>query len=946
MPVVPTVQGRQVQSQGVSTSGFSMQPQSDLLGGMAKVAEQYVGAFAEAKQRANVAMAQDASLQLSQQASSLLNDPQKGLLNLQGKNAIGKGMEYTTAFDQAAEQIGATLPDDASRQSYLQQAQQQRIQFTTQAGRHEVSQVNAYEQGQFAATLTNNAQSAAGLYGDNAAYLSANKQTFDQIDQYGVAHGWSDEQITAKKIEFKEKVADNALSNWSNQNSIEFIHSNGELSDTVSGSKRATASPYGGEPETTKGMKTQGNIDIYNRPKVKNADGSVSTVRTISIGTDDGEVLIPTVSDSGKIMSDEDAIAQYEKTGKHLGVFDNPDDATAYAETLHNQQEDYYIKGSQSNGARGIENNNPGNLEFSRSNPWEGQTGSDGRFAKFETPEHGIRALGRNLISYQRQGYDTVSDIITRWAPPEDNNDTAAYIKAVCDQIGATPDQKLDVSNPDTLKKLSAAIIHHENGDQPFSDQQLNAGASAALGLMSLPTSQKRYTGNAAFDAASPQAQASFLRQADQIRKQQQAEYRTNIDGKVRDATAAYMRGVEFPDAPTQENFIAAYGFREGNNRYTELRNAQIAGQYIGSFRTMPSSSITTYVEQLKPDTGETGDGYAERAQMYDHVAAAATKVISERQNNPFNAAVDIGVYKPIASNNPAAITSEVANRFSAQENLRGLGINAPLLSSEEASALTQQVRGTTNVDQTIGLLQSMGQTLPPNAMRMVATSIAPNSAATAYSALLLGTPDNQYDKKSGTIAYSQFVGYKPTMNKYDVSKTILSGDQLLNPTKQMKDAGIQPVALPSEDKLKRAFTDEVGNAFSNNPQAGQMSYSLFKAAYAGIAYQSGDSAMTRTDAANSDVVEKAAQMATGGVYKGFNGGDVVMPFGMDKSTFKDRYTESAQSALTEAGLNPNSQSNFTPVNIGNNQYRMVSGSGRWATDPKTGQPIVVRVAQ
>lgn len=843
MPVVPTVQGRQVQSQGVSTGGFSAQPSSDIYGAMADIGEKYIGAFGEAKQRANVAMAQDASLQLSQRAGILMNDPQKGLLNLQGKNAIGKGMEYTSQFDQAAEEIGATLPDDAARQSFMQQAQQQRIQFTTQAGRHELSQVNAYEEGQFQATLTNTAQTAASLYGDNAAYVSANKQTFDQIEQYGFAHGWSDEQIQAKKVEFKEKVADNALSNWSNQNSIEFIQSNGELSDTVSGSRRASV-------------------------------------------------------------------------------------------------------GGASGGARGIDNNNPGNLEFSRSNPWEGQTGSDGRFAKFETPEHGLRALGRNLISYQRQGYDTINEIINRWAPPEDDNDTASYIAAVSKQVGIAPDVPLDVSNPDTLKKLTAAIINHENGSQPFGDQQLNTGASAALGLLSLPTSQKRLTGNAAFDAASPQAQSSFLRQADQIRKQQQAEYRTNIDGKVRDATAAYMRGVEFPDAPQQQDFVAAYGFREGNSRYTELKNAQIAGQYIGSFRTMPTSSIETYVQQLKPDTGETGEGYAERAQMYDHVVTAATKVINDRENNPFNAAVDIGAYKPISSNNPQAISAEVANRFSSQENLRTLGIKAPILSSEEASALTQQIRGTTNVDQTIGLLQSMGQALPPQAMRMVASSIAPNSAATAYSALLLGAPDNQYDNKSGTIAYSQFVGYKPTMNKYDVSKTILAGDQLINPTKAMKDAGIQPVALPSEDKLKRAFTDQVGNAFSNNPQAGQLSYSLFKSAYAGIAYQSGDAAMTRTDAANSDVVEKAAQMATGGVYKGFNGGDVVMPFGMDKSTFKDRYTESAQAALKEVGLNPNSQSNFTPVNIGSNQYRMVSGSGRWATDPKTGQPIVVRVAQ
>lgn len=841
MPTVPTTTGRQVQSRGVQSPGLQMfnTPQiADVLG---NVSEQYAGAFVQAKQRANVAMQQDASLQLSQVGSDLLNNPDTGLLNMKGKNAIGKGQAYTQQFDNQIETIAMTLPDEQSRSAFLEQAQQQRIQFTAQAGKHEIGQVNAYEEGQFQATLLNNGKTAASMYGDNAAYHSANAQTFQQIDDYGNAHGWSQEQITAKKNEFKEKVADSALSQWSANNAVEFIQSNGELSDTVVGSRRA-------------------------------------------------------VSD---------------------GAPDN---------------------------ARGIRNNNPGNLEYSKTNPWSGQTGDDGRFAKFETPEHGIRALGRNLLSYQRQGIDTVSDIINRWAPPEDNNNTPAYIKAVCEQLGVAPDQQLDASNPDTLKALCAAIIHHENGSQPYSDKQLASGVSAAIGLSSLPTSKKRYTGNVAFDAASPEAQATFMRQADQIRKQQQAEYRTGIDSRVRDASAAYMRGVDFPNAPDQADFMAAYGVREGNLRYTEFRNTQIAGQYIGSFRNMPTSSITAYVEQLKPGTEETGEGYASRAELFDNVSAAATKVISQRQNNPFNAAVEIGAFKPIASNNPNDITAEVANRFSSQESLRALGINAPILSSEEAANLTQQVRGTQNVNQTISLLQSMGETLSAPAMRQVASAIAPNSAATAYSALLLGTPDNQYDNTKPSIAYSQFVGYKPTMNKYDVSKVVLAGDQLLNPTKAMKDAGITPVQLPSEDKMKRAFDDQVGNSFANNPQARQLSYSLFKSAYAGIAYQSGDAAMTRTDAANSDVVEKAAQYATGGVYKGFNGGDVVMPFGMDKSTFKDRYTASAQQALKDAGLNVNAASNFTPVNIGNNQYRLVSGSGRWATDPKTGEAIVVRV--
>ncbi|HBB6573041.1 TPA: hypothetical protein KB461_005097, partial [Escherichia coli] len=134
----------------------------------------------------------------------------------------------------------------------------------------------------------------------------------------------------------------------------------------------------------------------------------------------------------------------------------------------------------------------------SKTNPWVGQTGDDGRFAKFETPEHGIRALGRNLMSYQRQGIDTVSEIINRWAPPADKNDTMSYIKAVCEQLGVSADEPLDASNPDTLKALCAAIIHHENGSQPYSDQQLTAGVSAALGLSTIPTNTKRYTGNAA----------------------------------------------------------------------------------------------------------------------------------------------------------------------------------------------------------------------------------------------------------------------------------------------------------------------------------------------------------------------------------------------------------------------------------------------------------------
>lgn len=82
------------------------------------------------------------------------------------------------------------------------------------------------------------------------------------------------------------------------------------------------------------GLLQKGNINLNALPKVQNKDGSYSTVKTITIGTDKGTVLLPTIID-GKEVSIKQAIDYYKETGKHLGIFKTEQDAEIYDQSMH-----------------------------------------------------------------------------------------------------------------------------------------------------------------------------------------------------------------------------------------------------------------------------------------------------------------------------------------------------------------------------------------------------------------------------------------------------------------------------------------------------------------------------------------------------------------------------------------------------------------------------------
>ena len=113
---------------------------------------------------------------------------------------------------------------------------------------------------------------------------------------------------------------------------------------------------------------------------------------------------------------------------------------------------------------RGYRNRNPGNIEHVPANKWQGLADppSDGRFCRFVSHEHGIRALAALLTTYQdRHGLRTVRRIIDRWAPPREN-DTGAYVAVVARRMGVGADDPVNLHRHDQLRPMVEAIIAHE----------------------------------------------------------------------------------------------------------------------------------------------------------------------------------------------------------------------------------------------------------------------------------------------------------------------------------------------------------------------------------------------------------------------------------------------------------------------------------------------------
>lgn len=531
---------------------------------------------------------------------------------------------------------------------------------------------------------------------------------------------------------------------------------------------------------------------------------------------------------------------------------------------------------TSSSGNRGIANNNPGNIVKS-SIAWDGKVdGRDPKFETFDTPEAGIRAIGKNLLTYQdKHGRNTVESIVAAWAPASENN-TAAYTANVAKVLGVKPDQPLDVKDPATMKKLVGAIITQENGQQPYSDAQIDAGISAALGNGALPKAAQgtvpaqpssgttdAKTGVPWVDAMTLQERLHYLQQADtEVRRRQQIA-RADMELKLKDQEAQALSGKPPATPLALPDFVRAYGQVEGPRRYGEFRDNLQFGANIQQVAIMSPGDQQALLDRNAPTPDS--PGYAQAQRRSELLRKAIDTVREQRAKDPiaFTEVNGLAPVTPINWSDPSSISKGMAARtVLASQNSQQWGVGYQVVSDVEASQLGDYLTG-----------------LQPQDKARVLGQIYQSGGAGALRSI-----SSQLKDKNETLAIAGMLASHQTTAGRSVAQLYLEGKDAI----AQKRAKIDQTA---ETGIRADIYKQIDGVYIT-PQARDAAADVAYAVYA------------KFKAEGADDIKRAVNIATGGLMD-FNGAQIAKPYGWDDGRFRDWIGKDAQQQIVAAAKAP-----------------------------------------
>ncbi|HAD5968613.1 TPA_asm: hypothetical protein G1Q02_17490 [Salmonella enterica subsp. enterica serovar Typhimurium] len=615
------------------------------------------------------------------------------------------------------------------------------------------------------------------------------------------------------------------------------------------------------------------------------------------------------------------------------------------------------VKSSGSGSVMGIRNNNPGNIEYSDKNAWDGELQPEGRFSRFTTPEHGIRALARIMRTYHKRGLNTVSKIAYEYAPPTEN-DTEKYIKTVTDYMGIGRDVPIDTDNADALTSLVKGMMTAEITHIPYTGQQISDGVLAAMGAKQLPHVAKADSRPADAGAATnggvwglqfldPTDIAKIRNAAQAQLDRQQSKLRGDMAEKLQDAKAAALNGQVYQKEIPVQDFINAYGPDKGLKAYQQYQELNNLGSAIGQLWDKSPQEMQTLLEQSKPHPEDAaGDGYAQKAANYNALVQAAAHITEQRTKDPVNFLISSGhmdALKPEDLQSPDTLKQALIRREDiAQEYSRKFSTPLRIFSNAEAKGLGDML-SKMDPKAEVDYLGKMYEATygHQDAYNAALGQLFPYSPTAQFSGVLM-----QYDK---LIAKEHWLTSDDKVNAKDVASLALAGAAARRTSKVTSNGvtnEVKGMPMPpdeGEQGMRTAFNSITGTAYAGHPDVATQMYDIAKDVYAGLMAQKGN----YTGTLDSDAWAKAISLATGGISQ-FNNSTVPRPWGMSNDQFQDEAKtrlidaiKARSNAKGDAEFFYNQNVNqFGLQNAGFGRYYVTQGNGFFLD--RSGKPVIL----
>lgn len=558
------------------------------------------------QEHTDVVRSEDALNQLQAYKLDLTSGEANGFQRLKGGAAVNPKVkdEWMAKFADRTTALAGSLDNDKQRERFRLHANPVGRSLQGDLNTYIGQQKETYSQGVFQATVDTEVRNAGSAPQDDLSFAMASDRVFAAIDREGDRRGQSPEQISLAKSKANDHLWTSRLESWRLQDPAGALKA---LQDNL---------PKIGPDTRTK---------LY-ESLFKDADGPLAATINANGGppVTATQLARPGNPPAGQLMEYEQRSAEERVRAEQFG----------------------------GKLPRGVRNNNPGNI-VAGTTRWDGEIeGADPRYASFASPEAGIRALGRNLLSYQAQGVDTVQGIVTRWAPATENPDVQSYVENVAKKLGVNPTEPLNLKDRKVLTTLATAIIEQENGKQPYADGTIAAGLDAAVTGKPFAYEAKRspgysvaslqnmsaaeviniQTGDPVIDRLPPDMKLKVFQTARTQANQGMTQVREAMRQRVLDTTAAYERGLDPTNPPSRTELVGIFGQFDGEKVAGDMDLARQYGHDVRSVQNLPLSQQVSLLAARAPAPGE---GFAVAEKRHEQLARAVDSVNREREQDP-----------------------------------------------------------------------------------------------------------------------------------------------------------------------------------------------------------------------------------------------------------------------------------------------------------------------